>query len=66
MLNHEVKTEHYTSTFDIPCSIFCGSLLRVGQIRTKPGEPHTLFPTPYTLNLKPCEAFHALARALES
>ena len=38
MLNHEVKTEHYTSTFDIPCSIFCGSLLRVGQIRTKPDK----------------------------
>ena len=32
--DHEVKTEHYTSTFVIPCSIFCGSLLKVGKIRT--------------------------------
>ena len=35
MLNNEIKTEHYTSTFDIPCSTFCGSLLTVGEVRTK-------------------------------
>ena len=36
MLNNEIKTEYYTSTFDIPCSTFCGSLLTVGEVRTKP------------------------------
>jgi len=38
-LNNEVKTDYYTSTFDIPCSTFCGSLLTVGEVRTKPHNP---------------------------
>jgi len=36
MLNNEVKTDYYASTFDISCSTFCGSLLTVGEVRTKP------------------------------
>ena len=39
MLNNKIKTEHYALTFDIPCSTFCGSLLTVGEVRTKPQNP---------------------------